>query len=146
MTKQNPIMVAVPGTQAGATKRTFDKDKFERDVYLPVKNFLKVTEGKCPALVFFLVGSDPSYEEKILVQLPEENVADGCPSYLAAETHLSAEIERGLVWLVGLTGKDALSYERALMELMKSRGVNDCRILPPGRLNDLATELRNTTL
>ncbi len=138
------FMVAVPGTQSGATKRTFDEERFLREVHSPVKDFLAAVGGACPVLIFFLVGPDREYEEKIIIPLPEQNEASGCPSYLAAEKHFSEEVKRGLVWLVGLTGRDAEKYEHAIDTAMKERGVTDRRMLSPRQLSSLASELTST--
>jgi hypothetical protein len=134
-------MVAVPGTQSGATKSTFDEECFLRDVHWPVKDFLTAVGETCPVLIFFLIGPDREYEEKIIISLPEQNEGEACPGYLAAEKHLHTEIKRGLVFLTCFGGEEAEHYEQAIGRFMASRHVEDRRLLPPSRLPELASEL-----
>jgi hypothetical protein len=142
MTQRNiRLMVAVHGTQEGATRRTFDEDRFLREVHNPVKAFIEETKGAYPVLLFFFVGDKRGCEELITVPLPEQNEAVGCPSYIAAEKHFSQEVRHGLIWLRGFTGWEIEKCERTIGRLMEECGVGDHRILSPKQLTELASEL-----
>jgi hypothetical protein len=134
-------MVAVSGTQPGATRGTFDEERFLREVLWPVKNFLVATDETYPVLIFFFVGNNPHYEGKVTVLLPEQNEGTVCPSYGAAEKHFHREIGLGRVLLNCFVDNEAEHYHHSIVQFMKNRGVEDPRILSPTQLIDLASEL-----
>ncbi len=136
------IMVAVSGTQPMATYRTFDRARFERDVGLPVKNFLEKTGGICPVLIFFLSGEGKECEESGLFYPPECGKPPhpgASPSHAIAIPYFEEEHRSGLVNFL------VVRYNEVPVELLKNmlceRGAEDPRILAPQNLSELIPEL-----
>jgi hypothetical protein len=134
------LMVAVPATQPGATFGTHDRERFDREVVTPVKEFLLKTGGACPVLLFFFGGNGPEHEE---MQPDNDRREEGLPphnktpSFSAARDCFQEERAKGLVHELVLGGMSTYLIEH----YMRNQGAEDLRILSIGRLGELVAEV-----
>lgn len=127
-------------TQPGATFASFDSQRFEKEVAVPVRRFLARAGEGCRVVLFFYGGTVPDAEEVQDDPRREEGLPHHkqTPSSAAALAAFKQEKVSGTIDMLVLTDERSLeAHTPYLTSYLKRDGAADPRIVPLSRLEEV---------